>query len=382
MCNILIFESGTVGYGGSFKCCHSIATILKEYGYSPYIISNYDSIYWKKLNHNGIVVKKLYSNNFLICLEKISKKMNRKFPYFSVIIDYFLYINIINNLKRFIFNKNIALVHTNTHFYSDFLVYKLAVACKLPVICHLRSMPRRSLTRQEKKLTGYKNSYFIAISRAVLKEWVRAGLPEYKIKIIYDGLSGIVDKSNDENYFLKNPSIIYLLFAGRLKKQKGVNILIDALKILKSENWKLSIVGNGPEMKKLKIMAIKKGLSEKITFYGFRENIRDFYRSHDILIVPSMKEEFGLVILEAMEFGVPVIGSDSGGIPEIIKNERDGLLFEPGNPVSLSASIKYLIKNPEKRVSIGLKGMEKVKRIFSENDFREKLIETYDDILN
>lgn len=381
MSNILIFESGRSGYGGSFKCCYFIVNILKKYGYSPHVISVYDSIYWKKLNQNGIGVKNLYTNSFYRKLERISKKINSKFPYYSIFIDYFLYFNFINNLKRFILAKKIVLVHTNTHFISDFLVYKSAVALKLPIICHLRSMPRRHLTLPEKKLAGYEYSCFIAISKAVLKEWVIAGIPENKIKLIYDAQPQIKKTFNYKKHSSKDDSTVNLLYVGRLRKHKGVDILIEALEILENKNWRLSIIGDGAEIKNLKRLVRKKGLLKEITFYGFQKSVEKFYEGHDILIVPSLNEEFGLVIIEAMQFGVAVIGSDKGGIPEIIENGKDGLLFKSGNVKSLSAAIEYLINNPNKRIQIGLQGKEKVENMFTEKHFIEKLIATYEEIL-
>ncbi len=242
MSNILIFESGRSGYGGSFKCCYFIANNLKKYGYSPHVVFLYDSIYWKKLNQNGIEVKNLYINPFHKKLERISRRINKRFPYFSIFIDYFLHFNFISNLKRFILAKKIVLVHTNTHFLSDFLVYESAVSLKLPIICHLRSMPKRYLTLPEQKLARYENSSFIAISKAVLKEWVAAGIPEYKIKLIYDAQPQIKNTSNYKKHSLNDDSNIHLLYVGRLKKRKGVNILIEALAILK--NKKMEIINS------------------------------------------------------------------------------------------------------------------------------------------
>ena len=383
MNSILIFESGSSGYGGSFKSCYLIANILKEYGYSPYVAYVYDSIYWEKLQKKGIEVKNLYTNPFYKNLERFSKKINRIFPYYSIYIDTLLHLNFINDLKKFISGKNIALIHTNTHFISDILVYRSAADLGLPIICHLRSMPRRYLTIPEQKLARYKYSRFIAISNAVLKEWVKAGIPEHKIKLIYNGLPQIKNISNYKymKYFFKDDSTIYLLYVGRLKKHKGINILIKALAMLESKKWRLSIVGDGPEMKNLKRLSKKMGLEKEITFYGFQESVGKFYQSHDILIIPSLKEEFVLVIIEAMQYGTAVIGSNKGGVPEIIENGKDGILFESQNVKSLSTAIKYLINNPDKRIQIGLNGREKVNKMFAYKHFREKLIETYDEVL-
>jgi glycosyltransferase involved in cell wall biosynthesis len=382
MTNILIFESGRSGYGGSFKCCYYVANNLKESGYFPYVIFLNPSIYKEKLSKNGIEAKIFHFNFLYRNLKKISGRFKRSIPRLARPVNYLLDLYFIIRIKRFISSRKIKLVHTNTHFFSDLLVYRAAASLKLPVICHLRSMPSRCLTPSEKRLAEYKNSIFIAISRSVLKEWAMAGIPESKLKLIYDAQPQIKNSS----YYKKDPEgigpLIRLLYAGRLKKRKGVDILIKALAILKNKNWNLSIVGDGVEMPGLRELVKKNGLQKKITFYGFQEHVENFYRSHDILILPSLKEEFGLVLLEAMQFGLAVIGSGSGGIPEIIEDGIDGLLFESGNSNSLSTVIEYAINNPEIRNRIGSRGKKKVKRLFPEDGFKKNLVRTYKEMLN
>ena len=391
MIKTLIFESGRSGYGGSFKCCWLNAVILKRQGYQPSVISVNDSIYWKSLNQEGIKTKiilhrfcsnEIRKKTINKKLRGFSRKITRRFPNLSIFCDSLLHFIFIKNLKKYIISEKIKLVHTNTNFINDMPVYKAAYDLKLPLICHLRSMPQRRLTPPEQRLSKYRQSCFIAVSKATLKEWVKAGIPEYKIKLIYDSLPHVqnVQRCN-KDLQNENDNNIYLLYVGRLEKRKSIHILIKALLAIRNKNWKLSIVGDGFERKNLERMVKENGLSEKVAFFGFQKSVEKFYKSHDILIAPSLHEALGMVILEAMQFGIAVIGSKSGGIPEIIENDDDGILFETDDICSLRNAIENLINDQKKRIQIGLNGMKKVENIFSEKIFTEKIIEIYIELL-
>ena len=134
--------------------------------------------------------------------------------------------------------------------------------------------------------------------------------------------------------------------------------------------WKLSIVGDGFERVSLEKLVKEKDLLQNVTFCGYQKEVKNFYVEHDILIVPSLKEPFGRVVIEAMQFAIPVIASNVDGPSEIIKDGEDGILFESGNVEALREAIDFLIKNPQKRIRIGGNGREKQK-IFSEEVFME-----------
>jgi len=391
--NTLIFNSGESGYGGCFKSCYFIADILKKNGYSPNVISINDSFYWNRLEHEGIRIKIV--NHIFYSREKNNNffnknlrriffrfKKNKYFLNFLLIFNDLIHFSFMNSIKKFVKERKIKLIHTNLDFFKDISVYKAAVDLKLPVICHLRTIPKRKLTYLEKRLSGYKFSLFIAISKAVLEEWVKAGIPGFKIKLIYNSQEQIkIDEPDYEKDPVNSNSNIHLLFVGRLVKRKGIDLLIKALSCIDNKNWILSIVGEGSEMENLRRLAKEKGLLQKITFYGFQEDVDRFYKSHNILIVPSLNEPFGRVIIEAMQYDIAIIGSNNGGIPEIIDDGKDGILFETGDVKALSKAIENLIDDHDKRTKLGLQGKEKINTMFSEKNFNRELIKTYDQIL-
>ena len=175
----------------------------------------------------------------------------------------------------------------------------------------------------------------------------------------------------------KRNSRIKLLFIGRLRKNKGLHLLIEALSEIKKNNWSLSVVGEGSEKENLEKLAAEMGIIKRVTFYGFRKDVDSFYRSHDILIVPSLNEPFGRVVIEGMQTGIAIIASDSGGIPEIIDNGKNGILFGYNDIGQLRCAIEDLLDNRDKRIRIGLMGKEDIKTRFSEEDFSRKLMAAY-----
>ncbi|WP_304402074.1 glycosyltransferase family 4 protein [uncultured Dubosiella sp.] len=157
-----------------------------------------------------------------------------------------------------------------------------------------------------------------------------------------------------ENYFNQGNKKI-ILFVGRLAEKKGVTYLIDAMKEVDA---KLIIAGSGPLEEELKKQAEPFG--DKIEFIGPKthEELKVIYPSADIFVAPSItakdgdKEGFGLVILEAMASGLPIVASDSGGIPAIIKNNFNGFLVKEKDINDINNKINLLLNNESVRSEI------------------------------
>jgi glycosyltransferase involved in cell wall biosynthesis len=146
--------------------------------------------------------------------------------------------------------------------------------------------------------------------------------------------------------FKKN-SKLKMISVGRLSKEKGYNIIIEALSRLKIKNFSLSILGDGPEKKKLKKMIKEKGLKKKITLLGFKKNIDMYYRKANLFINASYFEGFPNAVVEAISHNIPVICSNSrGGIKEITLNGRGGDLFPVNDALALSRRIELFYQNP------------------------------------
>lgn len=179
-----------------------------------------------------------------------------------------------------------------------------------------------------------------------------------------------------------------LLFVGRLEKRKGVQELIDAMpKILSANsNIKIDIVGKDYFQAPGNISYLKyfqkvvpAELAKRVKFYGFvtSERLQNFYRECDIFIAPSRYESFGLIFLEAMAYGKPVIGTSVGGIPEIIKDGRNGLLIDVKNPDQIANAAVGLFSNKDLRKKLGLQALKDVRDCFSVENMVKRSIEVY-----
>ncbi len=148
-----------------------------------------------------------------------------------------------------------------------------------------------------------------------------------------------------ENFFGQNGKKV-VLFVGRLAEKKGVPYLIEAVRDL---DVKLVIVGSGPMEAELRKMALPMG--EKVFFAGPKTHtaLKEIYASADIMVVPSItakdgdQEGLGLVIIEAMASGLPVIASDSGGISSVLKDGVNGCLVPEKDSAAIADRIRYLI---------------------------------------
>lgn len=170
-------------------------------------------------------------------------------------------------------------------------------------------------------------------------------------------------------------------FIGRLHRSKGVDILIDAFYKLSLEmpGLQLSIAGSGEEKERLEAQTEALSLSGKVTFEGNVPNdeICNFIAELVFLVVPSRIDNLPTVVLEAFSTGTPVIGSNAGGIPDMVEDKKTGLLFENEDVDSLYRAMKRLITERE----LWNKLSQEAKAKFDDRYSLEKLPERYERLL-
>ncbi|MHB1418806.1 MAG: glycosyltransferase [Bacillota bacterium] len=134
-----------------------------------------------------------------------------------------------------------------------------------------------------------------------------------------------------------------VLFVGNLVESKGVHVLLEALAMVKQKypEARCLIIGDGPQRLYLENMACTLELTQMVNFLGFQpyQSLPQWYAAADLLVAPSLREGFGLVALEAMATGVPVVASRVGGLPEFVREGENGLLANPGDSTDLAAKI-------------------------------------------
>ncbi len=147
-----------------------------------------------------------------------------------------------------------------------------------------------------------------------------------------------------------------ILYAGRLVKEKGADILLQAASLLEINNWRLFIAGDGSEMKALTVQCERLGLNEKVQFLGSRADIPELMAASDLVVLPSRWEGLPLTLLEAMAAGKPVVACRVGGTPEVIEDGREGYLVPPENPGAMKAAIEKILHDPNQAKSFGQAG--------------------------
>ncbi len=180
----------------------------------------------------------------------------------------------------------------------------------------------------------------------------------------------------------------YILFVGRLVERKGVRFLIDAFsRIRELIRHRLVIVGDGPEKDNLVAQAARLGVSSRIVFAGrvSEHDLKAYYRNCTVFVNPSVldkrgdTEMLGVVQLEAMTFGKPVIASRIGGIVDTVADEVNGLLVPPGDAASLAQAILRLAKNRALARRLGKKGRATVLEKFDWDRIVDRIAEVYEE---
>ncbi len=225
-------------------------------------------------------------------------------------------------------------------------------------------------------------SGFIAVSDAVRQGLLQAdAVPEERITVIPHGLDNreispsvqaATGRLRLQVGALGSDQLIGCV--ARLCPTKGIDTLIDAFASLKNcwPRLKLCLVGDETPgsgyREKLQGRINLLGLKDRVFLTGYLEDAGRLSGAFDIQVVPSAAEPFGLVTLEAMNAGVPVVVTDSGGSPEIVRDGVDGFLFGPGDAAALARKLESLLESPGLRVEMGRRGRQRIKSTFSRQD--------------
>jgi len=292
----------------------------------------------------------------------------------------------ITGLMKLIDRAKIDLLHL--HGYSSANFGRIAARIKgIPNIVHehaiLKILPHQYLADfLLRKMTDSA----IGVSGAV-KEFLIKGrhVPAELIKIVYNGVNLSQFKKSDESVltklrqefsFDKNNIIIGTLT--RLREEKGNEYLLRAMTrvIEKYPAARLLIAGDGPQKVWLEQLIKELHLEKHALLIGFRTDILDLLTLYDMVAIPSLNEGFGLIMVEAMAMGKPVVATRVGGLVEIAGSKESALFVQPGNPQELADGIIALIKNPDLVKKMKDVGLQESKRFSIEKNV-EKFEEIY-----
>lgn len=257
-------------------------------------------------------------------------------------------------IRKYIINKNINIIHVS--WSKDIL---LSILLKLFSPRDIKVIFYRQMKISRNKKDPYHSFIYkyidiILVITDKLKNEAIKHLPieSHKIhKLTYGIEMPSSDKLINKTTFFKkhdmNTNIFSIGIFSRIEEQKGQHLVLSSVKKSKHE-IQLFIIGHSMDDKykeNLDITAKEYKLSNKVKFINFVKSPMSYMPSFDLIILPTYEETFGLIVAEAMLMKVPVIGSNAGGVPEIISNENNGLLFETKNDDDLLEKINLIIEN-------------------------------------
>ena len=241
------------------------------------------------------------------------------------------------------------------------------------------------------KITSLITEKIIALTNGERKDYLRyAVAKEKQLDTIHSGVDIQRFMNNVQNDGAEktkdglglDKGTIVVGTVGWLLPIKGPMHLFNALKLVwqKFPNVNLVYVGQGEEGTRIRHEADRLGFTNRIHFLGWRDDVENLLPLLNIFVLPSLNEGMGRVIVEAMAAGLPVVASDTGGIPDLVVHGKTGFLFPPGDERALADSIVRLIEDPDLAKRMGDAGRERCHR-FSLQSMLDKLDRLYQEVL-
>jgi len=296
-----------------------------------------------------------------------------------------------------LFREPVNLIHTHWLIPQGFIGAVFRRVCKVPHVATVHGSDLNILTHH-KILTPLarfiiRNSDMITVNSKYMRRELESLAPDCsaKIRVIPMGIdpakfqeSIIIDMKK------KHKTSHIVLSVGRLIDLKGTIFLITAMPdvIRKYPDTQILIAGSGPEHDTLIQRVRELGLENNVTFLGIIniEELPSYYHSADVFVLPSINkdgktEALGVVLLEAMASGCPVIGSNVGGIPDIIVDGESGFLVPEQNPHVLAERIVQLLSDDDLQEQFRQNGLKRVREKFSWDKISKDFAEVYDLVL-
>ncbi|MDP2638339.1 MAG: glycosyltransferase family 4 protein [Candidatus Levybacteria bacterium] len=363
---------------------------LKEKGVNPVVYAPSYRGSVSHTYHSIPVVRFRYAPKFLEILthgEGAVFKLRQK-PWLFIVSFLYLFFGIIE-IMRMHRKYKFDVVHVHWPFPQGLfgIIAKKLFHAKLVLTFHGAefSLMRRLPFGTAILKTILRNSDKVVANSSFTKKLIQEIEP-IDVSIIPFSSAVIVDKIKEKEKHFSDKKY-KILFIGRLIERKGVSFLVDAVKILRRKNIPvlLDIVGNGPLHGAIKDHVDRLGLNDYIKLHQGvnEENLSKFYKNCDVFVLPAIidkwgdTEGLGVVLIEAMSFGKPVVASNVGGISNVVKNNENGFLVEEKNPQALAGALQTLFDQPTLSRKFGVNGLSYVKKCYNWKNIIDKTIALY-----
>jgi glycosyltransferase involved in cell wall biosynthesis len=287
-------------------------------------------------------------------------------------------------------------IHTQLQF-ANILGNIAAAVLGMPSISTLHTVdnPVKTTSYWRNQITWFvlRNlcSKVIAVSENTRQFHISKGkIPEDKIVTIYNGIDISSFRPLDKSGFAKKrrslnlpPDGLVFTTIAVLRKLKGIQFMIEAMpEILKlTPDFRYLIVGDGEYGETLKKLVSTSNLGGHVVFTGQRKDIPEILAISDVFVLPTLTEALPTVLIEAMAAQKAIIASNVGGVPEMVENEKNGLLVPPADPVSLANACSQLAQDTKRREAMAKQGYLIAHEKFEIKKLIHKLNDLYDELI-
>jgi glycosyltransferase involved in cell wall biosynthesis len=279
-------------------------------------------------------------------------------------------------LANIIDERDVDIIHMHWTKDIPFVVLAKILSKKKPKIAQTRNMTMTRFKDDFYHRFLYKNIDLMLPVTYQVKEQLEKFIPQDirpNVEVLYMGSDKPEVLNDDELRQFKEKTLLRedtfnIGMVGRINEAKGQYLLIEAVAKMPQKNVEVYFVGHEMQegyTKKLQKMADDLGIGNRVHFLGFMKNPHHFFQACDVIVMASRRETFGLVVIEAMQMGTVVVGSNSGGVVEIIDDGSTGLLFEMGNSDDLAKKLTLLENDKELLGKLSLAGQAKCAEKFS-----------------
>lgn len=290
-------------------------------------------------------------------------------------------------LCRLIKRERFKIVHTHGYF-SGVMGRVAAFMARTPVIVshvHTTGNLKARNIKLEQLLAGVTDRV-VCCSESVksfLKNEVQ--IPEAKLKVVYNGVPGKKPADGDPKPDEHRSGPVRITIVASLVENKGHRYLFEAVGRLyeKEKRIRLTVVGEGPLRRELKVRAKRLGINDLVEFTGMVDNVHEMLSRSHIVVLPSVKREgLGISLIEAMGHGLPLLGSRVGGIPEVIVHGENGYLVSPGDADALAGKLGELVQDQSLRERMGAQGRKRFEKYFQAKGMLKHIRVLYETLLH
>jgi glycosyltransferase involved in cell wall biosynthesis len=249
--------------------------------------------------------------------------------------------------------------------------------------------PRLSLYYRLDRWTLPRMDHVIAVSRDVQQTALSLGVPSSRCSLVHNAIDATYFRRNLVKARLREklglPADRVIVGAvGRLSREKGFDVLTSAVRALLRSGHRvhLIIVGDGPERDSLMQLISSLGCDDHVQLLGYRSDVIELFHCMDMFVLSSLREALPNVVLEAMAMEVPVVATRVAGVPDVIQDQENGLLVDPGDSQALAAAIEQLIRSPSWRHRLSGAARATIEQRFSFEERMKKIRQIYESVLN